>query len=309
MKCFYHSADLDGHCSGALIKLRYPDCKMIPIDYGYNPNVWQLSYKPNETVFMVDFCLQPFTEMVELSELCHLIWIDHHKTSVENFEALKVPFKAKTFLNTNMAACMLTWALLSVDLDEYRALRDENLNQAPKWIRLLSKYDCWQDDDKMFWNGEILPFQYGLRSHETEPSSASGLLIWKQLLNSSKELDDPNMLSLYEFVIIDDGNAILKYVEQTNAKKCKSLALETEIEGMKAICMNSGGGSKAFESVYDSKKHDLMISFQWLPIGKWTVSLYATKPNVDVSEIAKKHGGGGHKSAAGFQCIHLPFFI
>jgi nanoRNase/pAp phosphatase (c-di-AMP/oligoRNAs hydrolase) len=38
---------------------------------------------------------------------------------------------------------------------------------------------------------------------------------------------------------------------------------------------------------------------------QYTVSLYSK--TVDVSEIAKKYGGGGHKGAAGFQCKKLPF--
>jgi nanoRNase/pAp phosphatase (c-di-AMP/oligoRNAs hydrolase) len=35
------------------------------------------------------------------------------------------------------------------------------------------------------------------------------------------------------------------------------------------------------------------------------VSLYSEK--VDVSIIAKNHGGGGHAGAAGFICRDLPF--
>jgi hypothetical protein len=38
---------------------------------------------------------------------------------------------------------------------------------------------------------------------------------------------------------------------------------------------------------------------------QWIVSLYSDK--MDVSEIAKRHGGGGHKGAAGFVCSELPF--
>ena len=34
MKCFYHSADLDGQCSGAIVKLARPDCELVGIDYG-----------------------------------------------------------------------------------------------------------------------------------------------------------------------------------------------------------------------------------------------------------------------------------
>jgi nanoRNase/pAp phosphatase (c-di-AMP/oligoRNAs hydrolase) len=38
---------------------------------------------------------------------------------------------------------------------------------------------------------------------------------------------------------------------------------------------------------------------------QYTVSLYSE--TIDVSVIAKKHGGGGHKGAAGFVCPKLPF--
>lgn len=34
MYCFYHSKDLDGKCSGAIVKYKFPDCNMIGIDYG-----------------------------------------------------------------------------------------------------------------------------------------------------------------------------------------------------------------------------------------------------------------------------------
>jgi hypothetical protein len=53
MKWFYHSADLDGHCSGAIIKQKYPDCEMIGINYGETIDYSRI--ETGETVFMVDF--------------------------------------------------------------------------------------------------------------------------------------------------------------------------------------------------------------------------------------------------------------
>jgi len=44
MKCFYHSVDLDGHCSGAIVKRAYPDCEMIGINYG-DKFPWQQVYE------------------------------------------------------------------------------------------------------------------------------------------------------------------------------------------------------------------------------------------------------------------------
>jgi nanoRNase/pAp phosphatase (c-di-AMP/oligoRNAs hydrolase) len=37
---------------------------------------------------------------------------------------------------------------------------------------------------------------------------------------------------------------------------------------------------------------------------QWTYSMYTLK-DINVSEIAKKYGGGGHKKAAGFQSDKL----
>ena len=77
MKCFYHSADLDGHCSAAIVKAVCPECELIGINYG-DAFPWDLFVeaeerksgsiilpaKEPETVYMVDFCLQPFTDVV-----------------------------------------------------------------------------------------------------------------------------------------------------------------------------------------------------------------------------------------------------
>jgi oligoribonuclease NrnB/cAMP/cGMP phosphodiesterase (DHH superfamily) len=36
-----------------------------------------------ETVFMVDFSIQPFDIMLKLNNACKLIWIDHHNSAIE----------------------------------------------------------------------------------------------------------------------------------------------------------------------------------------------------------------------------------
>jgi len=80
MKCFYHKSDLDGHCSGALIKLKNPECEMIGVDYA--DYVRDFKVQMGETVYVVDFRF-PMDEMVWLSAFAKLHWIDHHKTSID----------------------------------------------------------------------------------------------------------------------------------------------------------------------------------------------------------------------------------
>ena len=108
--------------------------------------------------------------------------------------------------------------------------------------------------------------------------------------------------------ICNEGKAILRYQSKMDRKYIKLFGKETEFEGHKAIAVNKG---QCNSKLFDDLKIDypLQISYVRLPTKKWTVSLYSLKPDIDCSAIAKKHGGGGHKGAAGFQCESLPFDI
>ena len=275
MKCFYHSADLDGHCSGAIIKNRYPECEMIGINYG-DPFSWD-TIQENETVFMVDFSLQPFDDMVKLQCRCNLIWIDHHISAIK--ERDRSSHEIQGCQRTNQAACELTW------------LYCYGVNM-PFSVSLLGRYDVW--DLKA--HEDIMPFQYGMRIFETRPENSMHL--WEKIFFNQDFIQE----------VTDNGILLLKYQNSDNKKYVQACAFETEFEGLRAIAVNKGlTSSTLFDSIWDESQYDIMITFVRRE-EKWTVSLYSTKKDIDVSEIAKKHGGGGHKSAAGFQTTTL-FFI
>ena len=281
MKCFYHSADLDGHCSGAIVNNMFFDCQMIGINYG-DPFPFD-SIEQGEEVYMVDFCLQPFSDMVKLNELCNLHWIDHHKTAID--EAHKQGFIANggQFLEIGKAGCELTW--------EY--IYPESI--LPRSVYLLGRYDVWDHVA----DESVLPFQYGMRQYPvTLPSNRE---LWDTLFNSILLIAD----------IVSVGRTILSYESNQNKKFCQAYSFETEFGGHKAICANRGfTNSQLFDSVYDESKHDLMITFiRKHKAGSWIVSLYSTKESIDCGALAKDHGGGGHKGAAGFQCKEIPFRV
>ncbi len=275
MKTFYHSADLDGRCSGALVKLAYPECKLFGINYG-EVFPWK-EIISNETVFMVDFSLQPFSEMIKLASKCNLVWIDHHKSAID--EAFKVDFFAKDvvqLLEIGTGACVLTYRYLF------------SSQPLPTFVKLLGEYDVWDHSDP-----RTLPFQYGMRLLDTKPDNDT---LWKSLFDVETVQR-----------IVEDGNIVLKYIIQHYENYAKTCAFETEINGLKCLAINRMlANSQLFESIWDNHKYDVMIAFGWRN-GKWTVFLYTDKEGIDVSQIAKSHNGGGHKQAAGFQCAELPF--
>lgn len=280
MKCFYHSADLDGHCSGAIIKQKHPECEMFGINYG-QAFPWE-AVKPKDKVFMVDFSLQPFTDMIKLRDMCYyLTWIDHHETAIS--DARKNDFIVDGRLAIGMAGCELTWRHLYPQAP------------VPMAVYLLGRYDVWDHS-----NPSTLPFQYGMRQFpDTRPDNQ---LFWKQVFRSEE------MLS----AVLGTGRTIIDYETSQNEKFCRAYSFETELNGFTGVCANRCfTNSKIFDSVYDPEKHHMMITFCRLkpPAGRWTVSMYSTRDDVDCGAVAKTFGGGGHKGAAGFQCENLPFKI
>jgi len=272
MKIFYHSADLDGHCSGAILYRLFPGAELFGINYG-DEFPWG-KIKKNEAVSMVDFSLQPFDDMERLNGIARLTWIDHHKTAIEEAHVRGFLASDCQVLEIGRGACELVW--------EYYT------HEKNKAVELLGQYDVWN----------LIPgaleLQQGLRLYDTMPSNTA---LWEKVF-----YDDVFLESL-----LLNGSIILKKQDRDNTAYAKACAFETDMGGMKVIAINKGlTNSQLFKSVYNKNKHDAMLTFVWRK-GQWTVSLYSDHNNIDVSVICKANGGGGHKGAAGFQCDVLPF--
>lgn len=284
MICIYHSKDLDGYCSGAIVKKKYPEAKLIGYDYG-QPFPWE-DISKDERVVMIDVSL-PMPDMFKLAESCsELKWVDHHISAINAYREYTsggVALGIIAILEDGIAACEGGWKHFFPD------------EQMPTSVKLLGEYDTWRNQDKERWDNEIMPFQYGMRMMCSSAETFASELLFQDDYAMDKAIK----------AIIESGRTILQYQKQQNERACRS-AFEIEFEGLRAIALNNGGAnSQVFDSVYDPEKHDVMIPFVFT--GKhWTFSLYTTKNNVDCSVIAKSKGGGGHKKAAGFQLKELP---
>ena len=274
---FFHSRDLDGHCSGAIARSYHEQnhlpFHMIPIDYGDDFN---FNFSPEDTVYFLDWTLQPSEKTLELAKKCNLIIIDHHQTSSPyvGLNGLIVP-------DNSLAGCQLAakW-FFKTNYD---------------WVDLLGEYDTWKNGKN--WETEVLPFQYGMRVENTDPATDAGMFMWKQFLYCT----DPVLIRTKIKHFISTGSAILVYERKLNIDKMKN-AFEFEFEGLRVLaCVTTVPGSQQFNSRY-SAKHDLMMAVTNVENKYWTVSMYTTK-DIDLSIIAQKWGGGGHKRACGFQVI------
>lgn len=143
-------------------------------------------------------------------------------------------------------------------------------------------------------------FQFGLRAQETIP--------WDLLLEDG-DLTKRAPADAYVARLIQTGRMIMFYVKQQNALKMKS-AFRISWRGLTWLALNAPkGNSQSFESVDRPENgHDALMVFGWN--GKvWEFSLYHAnhRKDLNLSDIAKAYGGGGHPGACGFRTNQIPF--
>lgn len=335
--CFYHKADLDGVSSAAIVKHFVPECELVGLDYGDEfpwGSVIQLSVKPmnsswtdypKRTVYMVDFSL-PIEDMKKLAEVSNLIWIDHHASQEELWKSLG----CLGMFRTNHAACELVWEWVSLHVEGgneakelTKRLRESPWREiVPEAVRLLGIYDSWRKDDKD-WD-TALAFQYAIRAEEGAYDPTSKL--WPFLLGVNGYADSMEAYdeAPWKFHAFDRGKAILRYQAEMNRKACEAGVRIRYLfpkglykadhgatyEGFTALCCNTTVyNSRFFDGFYDPEEHDVMCAYCEQSDGRWKVSIYTTKDDVDCGAIAKSFGGGGHKQAAGFICDKLPWEV
>lgn len=272
MICIHHNKDMDGFASGAIVKFKYPEAKLIGWDY--KDEIPDFKQFVGEDVIMIDITF-PLLKCQELSYLTqNLTIIDHHvsfKKQVDELEEGALNFVY--IYEDRVAACEIGWRyLFSADI--------------PHIIKLIGRYDTWRQEEG-FWAEETLPFKYYMYG---QTNSAENFPI--HLISWSED-------RLFELVVA--GKSIMKYQEMMDESATRAYSFEKEAYGARALVLNVPYfNSESLKTKYNPDLHDIMVGFCFTGT-KWSVSLRSAKPEFDVSVIARQRGGGGHKGAAGFE--------
>lgn len=280
----YHRADFDGlFCREIARKFLGATAEYIGWHYGdATPEV-----SPHVTLYMLDI------SVAGLMDHPGLIWIDHHKSAMEQYPATIPGYRID-----GVAACRLAWQWFALkaatpNMEDF-ALPDkqhyfDRQVQEPLAVRLAGEYDIWDKRDP---RAEL--FQHGLRSRELTPQ------IWAELLA------DIN-LTVLELL---RGGEVLQFAQtKQNESIIKDLGFTFAWEGLTFLCCNHARYNSHLFTAGLKPEHDACLGFKYLPCGQWEISLYHApgKEQHDLSVIAKKHGGGGHRGACGFRLKTLPW--
>lgn len=285
----YHRADFDGlFCREIARKfINHSNVEFIGWDYGDQVPV----VSNDDTLFMLDISIEGLMGHPKLT------WIDHHKSAMEKYlnpESWNWSSYRYHYCIDGVAACRLTWEYFQRWDDQHGALAEKEafVNRTlpePMAVRLAGEYDIWDKRDP---NAEL--FQHGLRSRELN----SGW--WEDLLGENSWQ--------YCHVLLDAGNAIQYAKTQENESIIKANGFTVEFEGLKFLACNAARYNSHLFTAGLTPEHDGCLGFNWDGT-QWKVSLYHApgKEHHDLSIIATKYGGGGHRGACGFRVDKLPF--
>ena len=114
--------------------------------------------------------------------------------------------------------------------------------------------------------------------------------------------------------LLENGAMLQRYQQEQDKSRITEAGFIIEWEGLKFLATNTTRCNSLTFAAKDVPEtgHDALLAFGLIAPNKWKVSLYHAnhRKDIDLSEIAKKHGGGGHRGACGFLVNEetLPFF-
>jgi hypothetical protein len=307
----YHDADFDGKLSNEACRYwlnrLHPNATIHSYGWDYgrpvrpphdwpnvNHNIAPADWTDYDAIYIVDLSVDELMARPELRD--KIVWIDHHKSAIEKWDATPSdaephPGAFRGIRIDGVAACRLCWQWfvnpggdLGV-LPSKQEFIDRKVKE-PALIRLAGEYDIWDHRDS---RGKFL--QFGLRSIDEAE--------FRELLRAQfAGLDNHHLAA-----VIETGESIKSYVDKQSDEYSAAYAHTFKWEGLNFCALNIGqrGNSDLLKGGI-KPEHD--ACFAWRYDGKQVlVSLYHIegKTHHDLSLIAVKYKGGGHKGACGFR--------
>jgi oligoribonuclease NrnB/cAMP/cGMP phosphodiesterase (DHH superfamily) len=301
--CIYHGNCADGFTAAWAVHSRFGN------DWDYHPGVYQ-SPPPDVTgrdVVLVDFSYKrPMLEEMRRTAASVCV-LDHHKTAAEDLAP------GGSFIS------MSQWQDKPGDL--YEALlfdRAIDQNEGARSIQVL--FDMSRSGAGIAWDffhrQERLPPPYV--SRPTIVKYVEDRDLWKFELPFSREINAFIFAHDYSFDVwqslmlqletrfdtcVDMGAAIEKKHHKDVAELVGALKRRLTIGGHEVWAANLPYTLTSDAGHLMATGESFAACYWDTPEGR-VFSLRSTDEGLDVSEIAKAYGGGGHRNAAGFRLPH-----
>lgn len=223
----------------------------------------------NKIVYMVDFCYPEEVIKTIIKNNKKVIVIDHHAIRQKSICMAK-----EYVFDNNHSGSVLSWMYFFPK------------KKIPNLLKYVEDIDLWKfklnHSKEIMLAVDLMPYEFK---------------VWNKI---AKDLERKKNAKKY----LVKGSAIAKYVKNMT-EEIANLADEVIFEGYRVLAVN---GPRFLRSDLGHKLVEMGYPFGivwYLKGNEIHVSLRSRK-DVDVSKIAQKYGGGGHKNASGFTFIIKP---
>jgi oligoribonuclease NrnB/cAMP/cGMP phosphodiesterase (DHH superfamily) len=290
----YHD-DTDGFCAAWVARHYLPDDTLFKaVNYGQDPP-WELINGRIVYVFDFSYKREATEEMLRMTE--RLIILDHHKTAQAALADLRLDAGDHVEFDMDRAGCRMAWDYF---LRTNGGLADR-LDPDDEWI-----VDYVQDRD--LWRNEL-------------PDSAEVTSFIRSFPEKFDAWDEIANESIYDAA--EAGKHILRNVKREIELILRSACI-VEIAGHRVWAINTplhvsecagalaryvvGGEQAPFGAAWFARSNHAEFG-KVLPRSVWMQFSLRSQDEFDVSEVARKFGGGGHRNAAGFEVTLKEFTL
>lgn len=265
--CIYHGNCADGFASAWVVRKKFGEENVE-----FHPGVYQ--FPPPDVserdVIILDFSYKRAV-IEEMLKTAHSITIiDHHKSAIEDLEPLKYSLQESFGLLNLMfdlkhSGAMLTWMRYFPDVP------------VPRLIAHIEDRDLWKFEleGTREIQANVFSYPYDFK-------------IWDNLM----EVDVQKLRV--------EGSAIERKHFKDIQEFIKAAAGRMVIDSYNVPCLNAPYFWSSDAGHIMAQGEPFAACYWETPEGQ-IFSLRSADNGVDVSAIAKKYGGGGHKHAAGFK--------
>lgn len=291
----YHDKCIDGFTAAWACHLRWPDADLYADNYGHGAlgRSIDLADFYAKRILIVDFSYPSGTlvEFVSVWGAHSVIVLDHHKSAQAELEIF-ARFKDNPKRFTLDVASSMIEDMKRGEYNAICALFDMERSGAglawdfahrgkprPRLVDLVEDRDLWR-------------FAYGDDSRHLNLALSSGPMDFQRWDAAAEATDD----------FIRQGGSIAAY-RDTLIEEIVQRAWRSEIDGKEVITVDcpyllvSEAGHRLLELHPTAQFAALRVADQHAI----TFSLRSADDREDVSAVARKFGGGGHRNAAGFR--------
>lgn len=275
----YHAGCADGFCAAWVLRMLHPAAEFVAARYGDPP-----PDVAGKRVVIADFSYKRPVMQAVYDACASLVVLDHHATAEQELAGFGGP-KATVVFDMGKSGARLAWEHVwdtlyshrsaSVFIDRY--MTDPNDRDHPPWlVRYTEDRDLWR------WSlRESRAINAALRSYPFDFAK------WDDLSHISP------------LALVPEGLAILRTDRQVIDQHVRR-ARPTVVGGYTVPAVNA---TVLFSEIAGELAERGPFGACWFDRGdgarQW--SLRSRAGGIDVSQVARSLGGGGHPQAAGFE--------